>query len=85
MTAYNNLTTLVTPMITIMSTNRSIDNNIPDIQFATQHLTCLRPNDISAGSSQPTEVPNTADGGGLGVKNSLVSLATLFAAIAFVL
>lgn len=68
-----------------MSTNRSIDNNIPDIEFATQHLTCLRPKVVSAGSAPATQVPNTADRGGLGVKNAIISIATIFAAIAFVL
>ena len=85
MTAYNNLTTLVTPLITIMSTNRSIDNNIPDIEFATQHLTCLRPKVVSAGSAQATQIPNTADRGGFGVKNALISITTLFAVFTFVL
>jgi hypothetical protein len=83
--AYNNLTTPVSPLIAIMLTNRSIDNKIPDIEFVTQHLMYLRPKDVSIGSAQATNVPNAADMGQLGVKNALVSIATLFSVIAFVL
>src|SRR5450432_27978 len=85
MIAYNNLNTPVTPLIAIMLTNRSIDNKIPGIEFATQHLTCLRPKNVSIGSAQATHVPSAADMGQFGVKNALVSITTLFSVIAFVL
>lgn len=85
MIAYFNLTTPVTPLITIMSANRSIDDKIPDIEFVTQHLTCLRPKDVCVGIAQATRVPNAAGMGQLVVKNAIVSIATLFAVIAFVL
>lgn len=56
MTAYNNLTTSVTPLISVMFANHTIDFNTT-LGYAQSRLSWLRPSDLQSGSQQPTGVP----------------------------
>lgn len=61
MELYDNLTTSVTPLITIMLPNRTFDDAARDSQWSQQYLTCLRPSNIVPGSAEPTGVPSSAN------------------------
>jgi len=61
MTTYDNLTTLVTPLMVTLFTNRTVNDAQASQQFTAQQLMCLRPFFIQAGSVTPTQIPN--DGG----------------------
>jgi hypothetical protein len=60
MTLYDNLTTSVTPLITVMLANRTVDDTARDSQWSQQYLTCLRPSNLASGSAEPTGVPSGA-------------------------
>ena len=60
MELYDNLTTSVTPLITIMLPNRTFDDAARDSQWSQQYLTCLHPSNLAPGSAEPTGVPSSA-------------------------
>ena len=64
MTAYDNLTTSVTPVMITLFTNRTVNDTRSSQDFTAQELICLRPSIVEAGSVQPTIIPNTASSSG---------------------
>ncbi len=58
MTAYENLTTQVTPLISVLFENHTTDFNTT-LGYSEAHLTCLRPSVVQAGSQQPTGGPTS--------------------------
>ena len=60
MTAYDNLTTSVVPLMVTMFTNRTVNDTRASQLFTGQEMLCLRPDVVEGGSLQPTFVPNAA-------------------------
>ena len=58
MTAYDNLTTSVTPLISVMFANHTADFNYT-LGYAQSRLSCLRPSIVQSGSQKPTGVPTS--------------------------
>lgn len=58
MTPYENLTTSVTPILLTMAANRTIIDTLPEGLYSREHLLCLRPSSVEAGSVLAIEVPN---------------------------
>ena len=63
MTAYENLTTTITPLVSVMFVNHTTDFNSTQ-GWSQSQLTCLRPSDMQPGSVAPTGVPSGAFGDG---------------------
>lgn len=58
MTAYDNLTTSVTPLISVMFANHTTDFNYT-LGYTQSQLSCLRPSNVQSGSQKPTGVPTS--------------------------
>ena len=76
MLAYDNLTTSITPLISIMFVNHT---NATDISsaYAESHLTCLHPSNLASNSRKPSGVPSAG--------TSLSGPTTLWLSVAMVL
>lgn len=61
LTAYNNLTTSITPLISVMFVNHTTDGNSTE-GYSQSQLVCLRPSNVQEGSVKPSALP-TSDGG----------------------
>ena len=56
LTAYNNLTTSITPLVTVMFVNHSTNSNTTE-GYSQSQLLCPRASNIQVGSVKPTAVP----------------------------
>jgi hypothetical protein len=78
MKSYNNLTTAVSPVFTVMFTNQSFSSSssgntsspVPSPMFVEGWLSCLRPANLSQGSITPSGIPN---GGAVNLNGVVVS------------
>ena len=61
LTAYNNLITSITPLISVMFVNHTTDGNSSE-GYSQSQLVCLRPSNVQEGSVKPSALP-VLDGG----------------------
>ena len=64
LTAYNNLTTSITPLVTVMFANHSADGESNQV-YSHSQLVCPRASNIQGDSVKPTAVPTSNAAGNL--------------------